>query len=677
MKKIIAVFFTFFFIFFLPLIVCAEERIEKSVIFDKLQTKGIKADDGLKFTKEPPITIKTAKKTSGYVEEADRPDVIISIDLKKVDQSELETLLEGLDNYKNTTAEFKYIDESKYSTIFIFGYNAKDKVDELKNIFKNTQSLKISRNRIHRPVYTPNDTYYYSQWSLSNINYSSALDLGEGSNTTVVAVVDNGVNITEAEINGKNWINSGEVYGNSIDDDGNGYIDDYYGIRIICPSTCYYSTSPSLISDPSNDRHGTYVSEIIAASTNNSSGIAGVCPTKCKIMAVNIAEDSGVMTIDAIYYGFSYAVNNGARIINFSVASICPFDQTEDVLAPYIDSFINTHNVPIVQAVGNNGSWSQSYCISQCGFSNSYCYSSARNQAYYYVYGKNVANKINVASINSSNQRSSWSVYDGSTSVITIAAPGENIPVYADSSISYINGTSFAAPHISGALGLVLTKYNKSPYNLYISLLNAYDSISTDYSISGRKLNLYKLYQRFPDVQPSHTFYSYIEDLSGNGVVSGYPDGLFRPSDNMTRGAMAKFIKNGYAFSTNTSCGDFPDVPPSHTFYEYITTLKCAGVIQGYPDGYFRPGETVDRGAAMKFIINGLRKKRGDDNYLRYYGTDQHFPDVPVTHTFYEFIMAGWSNSIVSGYPDGYFRPGNITDRGAMSKMVSNGRTKL
>ena len=106
-------------------------------------------------------------------------------------------------------------------------------------------------------------------------------------------------------------------------------------------------------------------------------------------------------------------------------------------------------------------------------------------------------------------------------------------------------------------------------------------------------------------------------------------------------------------------------------------TLKCNDVISGYSDGTFRPGINVTRGQAMKFVINGAREKQNDPTFLPINDPPPTFPDVPVGHTFYDHIMAAYSNDIVSGYGDGYFKPSNTTTRGQMSKMVDNTRDKI
>lgn len=188
---------------------------------------------------------------------------------------------------------------------------------------------------------------------------------------------------------------------------------------------------------------------------------------------------------------------------------------------------------------------------------------------------------------------------------------------------------------------------------------------------------------RFPDVPDEttfapHIFYAYIESLAADGVVSGFPDGYFRPELAVTRGAMAKFIVNAFEFPIDTSCGaTFTDVDTDHVFYDYIMTLRCNNVVSGYPDGAFQPEGIVDRGAATKFIINGARIKKGDDAFLPNTQSGQVFSDVPIDHVFYSYIMAAYSNTIVNGYGGGYFDPTGVTTRGAMSKMVDLTRKKL
>jgi hypothetical protein len=120
----------------------------------------------------------------------------------------------------------------------------------------------------------------------------------------------------------------------------------------------------------------------------------------------------------------------------------------------------------------------------------------------------------------------------------------------------------------------------------------------------------------------------------------------------------------------------FSDVPPGHTFYPSIQCLACRGILGGYADGTFRPGNNITRGQLSKVVANAA----GFNEPV----SGQTFEDVPPQHTFYIWIERLSSRGIVSGYPCGgegepcvppqnrlYFRPGNNATRGQISKIVS------
>jgi hypothetical protein len=135
----------------------------------------------------------------------------------------------------------------------------------------------------------------------------------------------------------------------------------------------------------------------------------------------------------------------------------------------------------------------------------------------------------------------------------------------------------------------------------------------------------------FADVQPSHTFYQYVETAYANGLVNGYPCGglgepcdaqhrpYFRPSNNVTRGQLSKIdaVAAGWPLASPTT-GSFEDVLPGSTFYQYVQTAYCHGIIQGYPCGgigepcdpqhrpYFRQGNSATRGQISKIVYLSL-----------------------------------------------------------------------
>jgi hypothetical protein len=112
--------------------------------------------------------------------------------------------------------------------------------------------------------------------------------------------------------------------------------------------------------------------------------------------------------------------------------------------------------------------------------------------------------------------------------------------------------------------------------------------------------------QTFSDVPPSNTFWLFIERLAARQIVSGYADGTFRPVNSITRGQLAKIDANAAGFNEPVSGQTFTDVPPSHTFYLFIERMAARGVLGGYADGTFRPGNTATRAQTSKIVANSF-----------------------------------------------------------------------
>ena len=137
----------------------------------------------------------------------------------------------------------------------------------------------------------------------------------------------------------------------------------------------------------------------------------------------------------------------------------------------------------------------------------------------------------------------------------------------------------------------------------------------------------------FADVLPDHTFYLHIEAAYGMGVFGGYPCGgenepcdsqnrpYFRPGNLATRGQIAKILSSASVFNEPAVGQTFEDVPPTHTFYQYIERMASRGIIGGYQCGgegepcgggnrpYFRPGNNATRGQLSKMIYLTLQPR--------------------------------------------------------------------
>ena len=171
--------------------------------------------------------------------------------------------------------------------------------------------------------------------------------------------------------------------------------------------------------------------------------------------------------------------------------------------------------------------------------------------------------------------------------------------------------------------------------------------------------------ERFTDVCPGDYFYQHVLDLNDLGIIAGYNtappcDGpahipCFKPDNSATRGQIAKIVSLAAGFNEDVTGQTFEDVPPNHTFYQYIERMARRGIISGYPcggpdepcnannDPYFRPGNTVSRGQLTKMVSIAFDFNEPVGN--------QAFEDVPPGHTFYDYIQRLAGRDIISGYP--------------------------
>jgi hypothetical protein len=174
----------------------------------------------------------------------------------------------------------------------------------------------------------------------------------------------------------------------------------------------------------------------------------------------------------------------------------------------------------------------------------------------------------------------------------------------------------------------------------------------------------------FSDVASTDYFYEPVRYLYCAGAISGYSDNTFRPYNDTTRGQLTKIVVLAEGWPIDTSGGPhFSDVPTNNPFYLYIETAFNRGIISGYADGTFRWGNNVTRGQLCKIIV-------GAEGWFTNTTLGQTFSDVPPEHPFYVYIEAAYSRSVISGYADGTFRPGNNATRGQISKIVYNAVTQ-
>jgi subtilisin family serine protease len=278
----------------------------------------------------------------------------------------------------------------------------------------------------------PNDPRFDELYALNNTGQTGGIpdadldspegwDLQTGSSDTVIGVIDTGVDYTHPELDDNMWTNPGETPDNGIDDDGNGFVDDYFGYDFVNGD-----------GDPFDDNnHGTHVSGTIAAEGNNGNGITGTA-WDGQIMALKFLDASGFGDTFSAIQAVEYATMMGADLTSNSWGGGGFSEGLAEAIAAS-----GEEEMLFIAAAGNDSSDTDIFP--------------------HYPSSYDLDNVISVAATDDRDNLAGFSNF-GSTTV-DLGAPGVDIlSSIPGNGYALFNGTSMATPHVAGAVSLLLAE---------------------------------------------------------------------------------------------------------------------------------------------------------------------------------------------------------------------------
>ena len=318
-------------------------------------------------------------------------------------------------------------------------------------------------NFIRKAMATPNDPRYPEMWGLNNtgqpstiggnpgtagndIRAEQAWNITTGNRSVVVGVIDTGIDINHEDLHDNIWTNPGEIAGNGIDDDGNGFVDDIHGWDFAHNDATVFDYTLPTYPPPDSytgdiDDHGTHVAGTIGATGNNATGVVGV-NWQVSLMSLKFLAEDGAGSTSDLLNAFSYAKamrqlwessggTKGAniRILNNSYGGD-NFSQAElDAIRALSDA-----GILFVVSAGNEGTFNDLFPVYPSNYIS--------------------PNLISVAASSGGGQRASFSNWGEAT--VNVTAPGEFIlSTTPKNTYKFAEGTSMAAPHVSGSAALV------------------------------------------------------------------------------------------------------------------------------------------------------------------------------------------------------------------------------
>lgn len=219
--------------------------------------------------------------------------------------------------YKDTDVNQVIEDVRQFRFVDVAEYNFKSETTAIEQVELNDA---IAENELKDEQWVLKSSGIQAAW-----NELEAIGKAPGGSSSVtVAVIDTGVDYTHEDLKNNIWVNMNEIPDNGIDDDGNGYIDDYYGVNMTADNARVE------LSGMDDNGHGTHVAGIIAAE-NNDKGVAGIA-YNTKIMPIKAGDASGYFNQDDIAKGIIYAYEHGADVINMSFGGVASSVAVQDAL---------------------------------------------------------------------------------------------------------------------------------------------------------------------------------------------------------------------------------------------------------------------------------------------------------------------------------------------------------
>ena len=318
----------------------------------------------------------------------------------------------------------------------------------------------------------------------ADIDAPEAWDIRHDASNTVIALIDTGMDYNHEDLAANIWSNPGEIAGNGIDDDGNGYIDDIHGYDFAdndpdpmdtIVNYNYENPHQWIPGDFSTGGHGTHCAGIIAATGNNGKGITGVT-WNTQIMVLKIFGDGEPFAFTSdIVSAILYAADNGAKISNNSYGSTAPNSEWANAgNKPLFDaiSAANDAGMLFVAAAGNNAA-------------------DLNQNAFTSPAGLELPNIISVAASDENDELASFSNFG--SSLVDITAPGVDIySTFPGNTYRNMSGTSMAAPLVAGAAALIFEQNTSlTPAEIKAILMNTSDQVESlaNASSSGGRLN--------------------------------------------------------------------------------------------------------------------------------------------------------------------------------------------
>jgi subtilisin family serine protease len=341
-------------------------------------------------------------------------------------------------------------------------------------------------NFIFRIEATPDDPRFGELWGLDNsgqtvngtsgtpdadIDAPEAWDTTTGSSAVTVAVVDTGVDYDHPDLSPNIRTNPGESglgrESNGVDDDGNGYVDDWRGWDFIESDN-----------DPRDlHHHGTHVAGTIGARGDNGSGVAGV-NWRVGLLPVRVLDAGGFGTNATVTAGFAYAGANGAKVVNASLGGPAYSQSMADAIA-------SSPNTLFVVSAGNDAINNDANPQYPCNYT--------------------ATNLVCVAATTQSDGLAGFSDYG--TGSVDLGAPGTNVlSAFPEDQFASLSGTSMAAPHVAGAAALLWAQEPvMSPDLVKSTLLSSVDPLPAleGKTVSGGRLNVYRALGGSPPFPPN------------------------------------------------------------------------------------------------------------------------------------------------------------------------------